>query len=143
MIYNDLFPHICAKNRHFDAQINKKILTSSANLDSTNPDLNLAPELKATLPGAKANLTLLMYLTSPAAKLDALDRLISLPSLQSKTPISSDELLPWLIQALINCQIFNLYSQLDYMSRFNLSEEDTVSNYVLFYFFNMCMENIF
>ena len=94
----------------------------------TNPDLNLAPELKATLPGAKANLTLLMYLTSPAAKLDALDRLISLPSLQSKTPISSDELLPWLIQALINCQIFNLYSQLDYMSRFNLSEEETVIN---------------
>ena len=86
----------------------------------------MAPELKATLPGAKANLTLLMYLTSPAAKLDALDRLISLPSLQSKTPISSDELLPWLIQALISCQIFNLYSQLDYMSRFNLSEEETV-----------------
>ena len=67
-----------------------------------------------------------MYLTSPAAKLDALDRLISLPSLQSKTPISSDELLPWLIQALIHCQIFNLYSQLDYMSKFNLSQDDTV-----------------
>ena len=72
-----------AKNRHLDAQLNKKILT--ANSDSSNlADLNLAPELKATLPGAKANLTLLMYLTSPAAKLDALDRLISLPSLQSK-----------------------------------------------------------
>ena len=104
----------------------------------TNPDLNLAPELKATLPGAKANLTLLMYLTSPAAKLDALDRLISLPSLQSKTPISSDELLPWLIQALINCQIFNLYSQLDYMSRFNLSEEETV---IIIFFLQI--ENIF
>ena len=83
VIHSDLFPYICAKNRHLDAQLNKKILT--ANSDSVNlADLNLAPELKATLPGAKANLTLLMYLTSPAAKLDALDRLISLPSLQSK-----------------------------------------------------------
>ena len=46
-------------------------------MDSTHSaDLNLGPELKATLPGAKANLTLLMYLTSPAAKLDALDQLI-------------------------------------------------------------------
>ena len=50
----------------------------------SNPDLNFNPDLRGTLPGAEANLTLLMYLTSPAAKLDALDRLISLPSLQSK-----------------------------------------------------------
>ena len=46
--------------------------------------------------------------------------------LKYQTPISSDELLPWLIQALIHCQIFNLYSQLDYMSKFNLSQDDTV-----------------
>ena len=52
VIHTDLFPFVCAKNRHLDAQINKKILT--ANLDSTNSaDLNLGPELKATLPGAK------------------------------------------------------------------------------------------
>lgn len=124
MIYNDLFPYVCAKNRHLDAQINKKILTSNLN---TSTDLNLAPELQTALPGAKANLTLLMYLTSPTAKLDALDRLITLPSLQAKSPISSDELLPWLIQALIHCQIYNLYSQLDFMSKFNLSQDDKPS----------------
>ena len=52
VIHTDLFPYVCAKNRHLDAQLNKKILT--ANSDSANSaDLNLAPELKATLPGAK------------------------------------------------------------------------------------------
>ena len=28
VIYSDLFPYVCAKNRQFDAQINKKILTA-------------------------------------------------------------------------------------------------------------------
>ena len=52
VIHTDLFPYVCAKNRHLDVQLNKKILT--ANSDSANSaDLNLAPELKATLPGAK------------------------------------------------------------------------------------------
>ena len=48
------------------------------------------------------------------------------PSFNFQTPVSSDELLPWLIQALLNCQIFNLYSQLDYMSKFQLSSDDKV-----------------
>ena len=57
VIHTDLFPYVCAKNRHLDAQLNKKILT--ANLDSAiSADLNLAPELKATLPGAKGWLIL-------------------------------------------------------------------------------------
>ena len=83
----------------------------------------LEPEFESTIPGSKANLTILMYLSSPSAKLDALDRLISLPTLQAINPITSDQLLPWLIQALTHCQIYTLYSQLDFMTKFNLTQD--------------------
>ena len=34
VIYSDLFPYVCAKNRQLDAQINKKILTADLQGDS-------------------------------------------------------------------------------------------------------------
>ena len=69
VIHTDLFPYVCAKNRHLDAQLNKKILTT--NSDSANSaDLNLAPELKATLPGAKGCLISEVFLISGRSLID-------------------------------------------------------------------------
>ena len=120
LVFAQVFPWICAKNQTLDAQLNQNIVTHNFG--------NNAVEHKWTNlhGGSKANLTLLSFLTNPKAKLDALDKLLTLPTLLDATsinssPISSDELLPWLIQSLANCGIFNLYSQLDYMSNFHLS----------------------
>ena len=88
VIHTDLFPYVCAKNRHLDAQLIKKILTGI--LDSTNSaDLNLGPELKANLPGAKANLTLLMYFTLVNSSFDPLSNFQSLLPLHVKFQLVS------------------------------------------------------
>ena len=46
--------------------------------------------------------------------------MINLASMASKTPVTTDELLPWLIQALGDCQIYTLYAQMDFMANFSL-----------------------
>jgi len=136
VIYTDLFPYICAKNQNLDSQVNQKILTIS------QCPLKKLTEFEATLPGSKANLTLLIYLTNPYSKLDALNKLLSLPSLQSKNPVSSDQLLPWLINALSNCQICNFYSQLDFMSNFNISQEIPQQDYFNLATFEAALEHL-
>lgn len=121
VIYNDLFPHICAKNQVKDAQLNKKILIkTSSGYNAIEKSINNS---QALAEGAKANLKLLSSLPSPKSKLDSLDQLLKLPSLDSDFPLTSDDLLPWLIEALSICQIFNLYSQLDFMTNYHLDSQ--------------------
>ena len=116
VIYSDLFPFICNHNQANDSKLNQKILTVTRLKNS-----NLRPDLEVTLPASKANLTILVQSTCPLAKIEALNSLLELPSLESKSVMNSDDLLPWLIQALSQSSIKNLYSQLDFMSNYNLS----------------------
>ena len=104
LIYQDLFAWICAQNQDQDAKLNQKILTNFSDSKS-NSSFNF-----------------LLKLTHPKAKLEALNQIFS----HSEKASSSDELLPWLIDKLANCQIYNLYSQLDFMNNYSngLTQQD-------------------
>ena len=116
VIYPQLFPYICTQNQSNDSKLNQKILTVIRLKESS-----LRPDLEVTLPASKANLEIMTQSTCPLAKIEALNSLLELPTLESKTVMNSDDLLPWLIQALSQNSIKNLYSQLDFMSNYQLS----------------------
>ena len=118
VIHDILFAHICSKTMCKDVQINSKLLTV---LPLKSPDLK--PELEKTLQGSKANIVMMSYLTNPRAKLDALDKLLSLASMATSNPVSTDDLLPWLIQALGHGHIHTWYAQLEFMSNFKLVDQ--------------------
>ena len=123
VIYPDLFPYICTHNQSNDSKLNQKILTVTRLKES-----NLRPDLEVTLPASKANLEIMTQSTCPLAKIEALNSLLELPTLESKTVMNSDDLLPWLIQALSQSSLKNLYSQLDFMSNYHLCSSGNLSN---------------
>ena len=104
-----------AKNHESDAKINQACLTKGDHFEQM-----VREDLADSIPESRNELVKLSLATSPKAKLTCLNKMFTILSKKARSPVSSDDQLPWMIAVLSKSKVFNLASQLDYMANFNL-----------------------
>ncbi len=108
-----------AKNQEQDAKVNQARLTKGDYFEQL-----VRPDLAESIPDSRAEMLKLSSVTTPKAKLASLNKLFQILAKTAKSPVASDDQLPWLIAVLSKCKVYNVCSQLDYMTNFTLSNSD-------------------